>query len=669
MTASSPLEHFPHEVILASAGTGKTYQLTNRYIALLHGDVQPEEILATTFTRKAAGEILDRVMRRLADAALDEEKCSQLAGDIAAADLTQKRCLAMLVSLARRLHRVNVCTLDSFFMRLARVLGLELGIAPGWEILDELADHRLRIDAAGSMLHRQETDALAALMRLINDGQYRRAVFEQIMSVVRDLYGVFLTSEEAAWGDIQVPPGLPQPQLAKTIDMLAALPLPTNANGKPSINWNRANEKAVAFAQSGDWLGMLGQGIAKSLLAGKDKFSAKDIPAAVREVYQPLIAHGGSVLLARLVRRTQAVRSLIGAFASEYDDAKSARRAFTFDDITRTLARAAAGQGATDLPDIFARLDSTISHVLLDEFQDTSLSQWEVLRPIAEASLNSPPGPAGSFFAVGDVKQAIYGWRGGQSQLLASLPKTYKQLSARRLVRNYRSAPAMIEMVNTVFADLVNNPALQDHREAAAAWAEGFTPHETARTELVGYAQLRTAPDADEDTDAAVLRCAARQVKEIVDSAPACSVGVLFRRRKHIARLIYELRRPDIDIRASQESGNPLTDSPAVSAALSLLVLADHPGHTAAGFHVAASPLGKAVGLAPGADAFASGARHRHNASGARAARNAATRTPGFATARARPSRRGSRNRVSSSRGRRGTTSGSCRSRSAVSPG
>ena len=90
---------FSHVVIRASAGSGKTFQLSNRYLALLSQGVPPEKILAVTFTRKAAGEIFDRIVLRLADAAADERECEQLAGSIHAENLTTDRCRELLRAL------------------------------------------------------------------------------------------------------------------------------------------------------------------------------------------------------------------------------------------------------------------------------------------------------------------------------------------------------------------------------------------------------------------------------------------------------------------------------------------------------------------------------------------------------------------------------------------
>src|SRR5262245_16115681 len=93
---------FPSVIIRASAGTGKTYQLAVRFIGLLAAGARPDEILATTFTRKAAGEILDRVLSWLAEAATDTAKRAQLSESIGK-QLSPEKCHELFVSMVRRL--------------------------------------------------------------------------------------------------------------------------------------------------------------------------------------------------------------------------------------------------------------------------------------------------------------------------------------------------------------------------------------------------------------------------------------------------------------------------------------------------------------------------------------------------------------------------------------
>jgi len=104
MNAQRP---FKNVVIRASAGTGKTFQLSNRFLALAAADEPFDAILATTFTRKAAGEILDRVLLRLAEAALDEKKRTEL-GRFVGHSLDRPRCLSILQAMLGQLHRLRV---------------------------------------------------------------------------------------------------------------------------------------------------------------------------------------------------------------------------------------------------------------------------------------------------------------------------------------------------------------------------------------------------------------------------------------------------------------------------------------------------------------------------------------------------------------------------------
>ena len=109
-----------HALIRASAGTGKTWQLSGHFMRQLFEGAQPETVLATTFTRKAAGEILGRVLLRLAEAAEDPKACEQLAESLQPLDVTADRATDLLHDLTRQLHRMRVSTLDSFFQQIAR---------------------------------------------------------------------------------------------------------------------------------------------------------------------------------------------------------------------------------------------------------------------------------------------------------------------------------------------------------------------------------------------------------------------------------------------------------------------------------------------------------------------------------------------------------------------
>jgi len=237
------------------------------------------------------------------------------------------------------------------------------------------------------------------------------------------------------------------------------------------------------------------------------------------------------------------------------------------------------------------RLDGWIDHLLLDEFQDTSLDQWHVVQPLAERITKDPKH---SFFCVGDTKQAIYGWRGGNAEIFDALPHQLTNLVEASLDMSFRSAKPVIDVVNQVFkGGITQHPKLDTAQNVVQQWCDQFQTHTTAKSDLAGYVSLETPPEPEEEGRSAndvLFEYTADRVAELTSLAPGHSIGILVRRNAAVGRLIYELHKRHIP--ASEEGGNPLTDSAAVRLILSLVKLADHPGDTVARCHVAHSPLG-----------------------------------------------------------------------------
>ena len=124
-----------HVMILASAGSGKTYALTNRFVALLAAGAAPERIVALTFTRKAAGEFFDEILGKLARAASDANFAARLAADIGRPALGTAEFLGLLRGVVDAMPRLRLGTLDGFFARIVRAFPLELGLTGDFEIL------------------------------------------------------------------------------------------------------------------------------------------------------------------------------------------------------------------------------------------------------------------------------------------------------------------------------------------------------------------------------------------------------------------------------------------------------------------------------------------------------------------------------------------------------
>lgn len=575
-------EPFTHRLIRASAGSGKTHQLTTRYLALVARGVKPESILAATFTRKAAGEILNRVLLRLGQAAADAEPAKQLAGELSAPKLTQQDCIALLRRLLCDLHRMRIGTLDSFYIALAGGFGLELGLPAGWSICEPADDEALWNQALERLLTGQP-DNVSKLVPLLNKGEVARSVHDQLLRVIAGHYECYRGTTAAAWNGLELPEPVAVAARASAIQQLLDFDLSVCGHK----NFVAARDKDMTNFEREDWLAFVGSG-----LAGKTSYYKKPVPEAVQSLYGTLLQHAHAELLRALGEQTRATWGLLDGFHGELWALKQSGGGLRFHEVTQAIVDALARQALE--PDALAfRLDGRIEHLLLDEFQDTALAQWRVLEPLARNITQAPAKARRSFFCVGDVKQAIYAWRGGMAEIFKLLPAFLGELQESTLEQSRRSALPIIQAVNQVFENVASFDVDEKYHAGLESWRARYERHTTIKSDLPGYVCLRTGPEQI-DGDLAEQRqqhCteAAKQIKALHQAAPQCSFGILCRQNKTIARMIYELRR--LGIQASEEGGNPLTDSPAVQVVLSLLTLADHPGHSIAWFHLDHSPL------------------------------------------------------------------------------
>ncbi len=573
-----------NRLIRASAGTGKTYQLSSRFLRLLLDGAKPESILATTFTRKAAGEILDRVLWRLAEAAQDETMRAQLAAAVDRDELDRDECLEQLTRLTRHLHRLRISTLDAFFVQLARSFSLELGLPPGWQIIDEHEELALRDEAIAAVLRSGKQQHILSLVhQLVPKGEAKRGVAQILRESVDSAYHLFLQSSAGAWQALKTLAPVSQEELRPLFEELRMLELP----GKSLSKARDENYQAAIYE---DWPRFVQKGIAAKVVSGEITYGRQEIPACALGVYRPLIRHASAMILQSVVTQTRGAYEFLEKYHQQSEMLKQSLRLQRFDDLTQRLSRQRKTRDAAALA---FRLDSDIEHLLLDEFQDTSLEQWLVLQPLAERVALDSSGR--SFFCVGDVKQAIYGWRGGSAEIFDLLDEQLHDVRVDELQESRRSAPVIIDTVNRIFHQIQDHPNLSRAEHTAKRWSQEFPTHTTYRRELPGYVTLETGPESVQGQENGVLLRAADRLAAIVKQSPGFSVGVLCRRNEVVGKMIYLLQRRGVP--ASEEGGNALTDSAAVQLVLSLLQLADHPSDTVAAYHLAASPWAATLGL------------------------------------------------------------------------
>jgi ATP-dependent exoDNAse (exonuclease V) beta subunit len=596
-----------HKLILASAGTGKTYQLTNQFLGLLFAGVEPERILATTFTRKAAGEILDRVLARLVEAIEQPKKCSELDEALGSPGLTAQTCLGLLARLTRSLDSFQVRTIDSFFVQLIRLFALDLELPPNWGIASEREDETIQAEALHDLLAALPPDDALRLLRGLDSGRIGRAVHDKLLDHVGRMRPVFLESAEGAWEHVRPTPKPSDEEVAEALAALAVAELHTTQAGKPDKRWESARQGLLELSEARDWEGILTAGLGAGYFAKDATYYGKPMSSSLRDAIAPIVRRAVHEFLTTLLARNRSIHALLERFETAYAERKRERGAYRFDDLPAVLSPHAASEPPIEARelDMWFRLDSRIDHLLLDEFQDTSPLQWRILAKLAAEIAADGTGER-TFFCVGDVKQSIYGFRQAEPRLLTGLPRLLPGLEPEEIDKSYRSSSVVLDAVNRVFSNLEENPALAHddvaaYRPGAARWQRGFHPHVAAKPLPGAACVVEARPRAEgEKLDVPLLERAVERAVGVCEESRNASVGILMRERKHIPGLIHALRRKGID--ASGEGGNPLTDSEAVLAFLSLLHLADHPADSAAAFHVGNSGFGTYVELAKDAD-------------------------------------------------------------------
>jgi ATP-dependent exoDNAse (exonuclease V) beta subunit len=585
-------------VVRASAGTGKTFLLAHRYLGLLFGGAKPEEILATTFTRKAAGEIIGRILTRLAQAALDgnarREMLNHLSPQPAQAPSAED-CQRLLHALLARLHAFQVRTLDAWFAHLARMHCAELGLPPAWGVMDQEEEKAQVAEEVGTLIAELPPQRLHDLVRDLQEQEFDRGVHAGLAELVGTGLTILRDSTPDAW-DVVAQGAAADPAAVERLRAdLRRLEVPATRN------WPANLEKLRAAAAAEDWAAWLSLTPVKNLRTGNGKFDSQPILGDAAAVLHSGTAIAEKAFLHERWRRLQAAHALLAEADRRIDIARRAAGAFGFDDLPRWLQNAAA---LGDADDAAFRLDGRLHHVLLDEFQDTATPQWRALRPLVDAAL----GASGTLFCVGDGKQSIYGWRSGEPRLLGALAERYRAETA-PLAQSFRSAQAILDAVNTVFRNLPQSvPGWKDGaalEEAAARFAGHWNDHTTARAGLPGRFELWAVPAPGDHEEARhadkvhaqAAACAAEIVAELRAAGHLDGeVAILVRTNEPVGRIVADLRARGIE--ASAEGNVPLTDSTAVCAALAALDVADRPDDTASARLTAVSPLADALGAA-----------------------------------------------------------------------
>lgn len=466
--------------ISASAGTGKTYALSSRFLALLALGAPPESLIALTFTNKAAGEFRNRILSALAEGALSEksinpaaqrvvetlcglrfheethvakvqpdvvplapavaqtctglttwESCLQAAESALGHSLDKAFFTGLLNQVVQRLSRIQLSTLDSFFQKIVSSHCMEFGISEIQPLMGEALENARREALLYMLGMMDDPECRSAFVAIYQDvlGDQTKGMLDKLAQKVQAFLSVYRRlPQEGAWTNTQ----------AFVHQDLSRL-RPLSAEEKASL-WSRFDE-ALANVSQDSCL----QKAAKNALEAfpkqmkKEDFSEKknlekylnngdySSPAhrTLKELVHEIKDRYVEDAMHAPYRQTLGMYKLMKQYTERYQREIQSTGRFTFDEMTLAAGNILEDMGC----DVASELDARLEHWMLDEFQDTAPAQWKALANplLLEAAENSPERYRGkqlaprSIFVVGDMKQSIYGFRNARPELFAQL--------------------------------------------------------------------------------------------------------------------------------------------------------------------------------------------------------------------------------------------------------
>lgn len=508
-----------HVVVQAAAGTGKTWLLTSRIIRLLLQGSEPGAILAISFTRKAAGEIHERVTQRLLTLARDDdETLTKHLIELGAQTDAVTRALArrLYEKHLSAIHALRTTTFHAFCQDILRRFPLEAEVPPGFELIESTED---LVDTAWSVLEKnlnrdKESLLTNALDTLLKD--------KGSVTTTRQILNDFLTHRGDWWAYTEDHPD-PVEFASQQLQQLLQVTQEQNPHAD-FLNHQRVRRQLQRYAE---------------LLAGHLNATNQKLVETLTQVLAdnapPAIV---MTKLARVfftekseLRQLKTTQTLIKKIGLENADELSSLHQSLAEQLTQTQARynrcqtlklsrawyicgqalleayqrAKNDRGLLDFTDLewktyrlltrsrYAewvqyKLDQRIDHLLVDEFQDTNPTQWRLLLPLLEEMLAGDPERRRSIFLVGDEKQSIYRFRRADPQLFHAAHRWLQQHPQTQSFTqhiSWRSSPAIISFVNLLFQrhsdeqNSIDDFSLHDFKE-----------HDTHRQQLWGHAEL-----------------------------------------------------------------------------------------------------------------------------------------------------------------------------------
>ncbi len=430
----------------ASAGSGKTFALSVRFLALLFKGANPSEILTLTFTKKATAEMKERILDYLKILQQENLESEKEKSQNILKELEEKYHLdpSLVRNSAQKIYQrflnaeVRISTIDAFFQSILRKFCWFVGLSANFEVNEDTEAHQQQLNEGFlSALNNKQLEELSVFIAqcLSYDNYTSDSILERLRFLKNKLYLFDPNKKEPAFDEEDF------------LEKLRSL-----NNQIQSIE--TASDKAKTAIKCGSFRGFLNSSL--TWLEKKSEYQSfkklkNEIPTLESECEEI-----ENDLKRYYEAKETAIFKKFPKFIQLYDNATSKIQALDFDAIKDKVHILLNGYEEMPAEFFYFRLDSKIAHILIDEFQDTSLNDYKILAPFID-EIKAGIGQAKwhrSVFFVGDVKQSIYAFRGSFSSLFESVSKDFYHDN---LEFNHRSASLIINYVNTIFKKAYQN--------------------------------------------------------------------------------------------------------------------------------------------------------------------------------------------------------------------
>ncbi|TPH73579.1 RecB-like helicase [Helicobacter pylori] len=430
----------------ASAGSGKTFALSVRFLALLFKGANPSEILTLTFTKKATAEMKERILDYLKILQKENLENEKEKSQNILKELEEKYHLNpdLVRNSAPKIYQrflnaeIRISTIDAFFQSILRKFCWFVGLSANFEVNEDTEAHQQQLNENFlSALNGEQLEELSVFIAqcLSYDNYTSDSILERLRSLKNKLYLFDPNKKEPAFDE------------EGFLEKLRSL-------NQQIQSIETASDRAKTAIKCDDFRGFLNSSLtwlekkSEYIYFKKLKDEIPTLESECEEIENDLKRYYEA--------REIALFKKFPKFIQLYDKATSKIQALDFDAIKDKVHALLNGYEELPAEFFYFRLDSKIAHILIDEFQDTSLNDYKILAPFID-EIKAGIGQAKwqrSVFFVGDVKQSIYAFRGSFSSLFESVAKDFYHDN---LPFNHRSSPLIINYVNTIFKKAYQN--------------------------------------------------------------------------------------------------------------------------------------------------------------------------------------------------------------------